>query len=66
MSHGVLAGMAQAITAAQGRRDTRAIVITGAGSKAFCAGADLQSAQAFTTDYSEPYGHLAQIGRAHV
>jgi len=63
MSHGVLAGMAQAITAAQGRRDIRAIVITGAGTKAFCAGADLQSANAFTTDYSEPHGHLAQLLR---
>jgi enoyl-CoA hydratase/carnithine racemase len=64
MSHGVLAGMAQAITAAQSQRDIRAIVITGAGSKAFCAGADLQSAQAFTTDYSEPQGHLARLLRA--
>jgi enoyl-CoA hydratase/carnithine racemase len=64
MSHGVLAGMAQAISAAQGQRAIRAIVITGAGSKAFCAGADLQSAQAFTTDYSEPHGHLAQLLRA--
>ena len=63
MSHGVLAGMAQAIAAAQGQRDIRAIVITGAGSKAFCAGADLQSAKAFTTDYSEPHGHLAQLLR---
>lgn len=63
MSHGVLAGMAQAISAAQGMREIRAIVITGAGSKAFCAGADLQSAQAFTTDYSEPHGHLAQLLR---
>ena len=64
MSHGVLSGMAQAIIQAQGQRDIRAIVITGAGSKAFCAGADLQSAQAFTTDYSEPQGHLAQLLRA--
>jgi enoyl-CoA hydratase/carnithine racemase len=63
MSHAVLAGMAQAITAAQSQRDIRAIVITGAGSKAFCAGADLQSAKAFTTDYSEPIGHLAQLLR---
>jgi enoyl-CoA hydratase/carnithine racemase len=63
MSHGVLAGMAQAILAAQQQRDMRAIVITGAGSKAFCAGADLQSAKAFTTDYSEPHGHLAQLLR---
>jgi enoyl-CoA hydratase/carnithine racemase len=63
MSHAVLAGMAQAIDAAQSQRELRAIVITGAGSKAFCAGADLQAAQAFTTDYSEPQGHLAQLLR---
>ena len=64
MSHAVLAGMAHAITLAQGQRDLRAIVVTGAGSKAFCAGADLQSANAFTTDYSEPHGHLAKLLRA--
>ena len=63
ISHGVLAGIAQAIDAAQTQREVRAIVITGAGTKAFCAGADLQSAKAFTTDYSEPYGHLAQLLR---
>jgi enoyl-CoA hydratase/carnithine racemase len=63
MSHAVLAGMSQAIDAAQTERELRAIVVTGAGSKAFCAGADLQSAQAFTTDYSEPRGHLAQLLR---
>lgn len=63
MSHAVLAGMAQAITAAQADRGVRAIVITGVGTKAFCAGADLQSANAFTTDYSEPHGHLAQLLR---
>lgn len=63
MSHGVLAGMAAAITAAQTDRAVRAIVVTGVGSKAFCAGADLQSAKAFTTDYSEPLGHLAQLLR---
>lgn len=63
MSHGVLAAMAQAISAAQTERSVRAIIITGAGTKAFCAGADLQSANAFTTDYSEPHGHLAQVLR---
>ena len=63
MSHGVLAGMSKAIADAQTERDIRAIVVTGAGSKAFCAGADLQSAKAFTTDYSEPLGHLAQLLR---
>ena len=63
MSHAVLAGMAQAIEAAQADRNVRAIVITGCGTKAFCAGADLQNAKAFTTDYSEPHGHLAQLLR---
>lgn len=63
MSHGVLAGMAAAIGGAQADRGVRAIVITGAGTRAFCAGADLQADKAFTTDYSEPYGHLAQLLR---
>jgi enoyl-CoA hydratase/carnithine racemase len=63
LSHAVLAGMAHAIADAQSRRELRAIVVTGAGSKAFCAGADLHARQAFTTDYSEPYGHLAQLLR---
>ena len=64
LSHDVLAGMTAAIEAAQADRSVRAIVVTGAGSKAFCAGADLQAAKAFTTDYSEPYGHMARLLRA--
>jgi enoyl-CoA hydratase/carnithine racemase len=64
MSHGVLAGMQQAIDAAQTNRAILAIVVTGVGTKAFCAGADLQSAQAFTTDYSDPTGHLARLLRS--
>lgn len=63
LSHSVLPALAGAIDAAQADRSLRAIVITGAGSKAFCAGADLQSAQAFTTDHSEPVGHLARLLR---
>lgn len=64
VSHGALAAMARAIDAAQSQREIRAIVITGAGDKAFCAGADLQADQAFTTDYSEPQGHVARVLRA--
>ena len=64
LNHPVLAAMADAIEGAASDRSLRAIVVTGAGSKAFCAGADLQSAKAFTLDYSEPYGHLAQLLRA--
>lgn len=63
MNHAVLAAMGDAIDAAQSGRDLRAIVITGAGQKAFCAGADLQNAQAFTSDYSDPTGHLARLLR---
>jgi enoyl-CoA hydratase/carnithine racemase len=64
VNHAALKSLARAIDAAQAHRDIRVIVITGAGNKAFCAGADLHSAQAFTTDYSEPYGHVAQVLRA--
>jgi enoyl-CoA hydratase/carnithine racemase len=63
ISHDVLAGMAGAIESAQADRAVRAIVVTGAGTQAFCAGADLQAAKAFTTDYSEPYGHMARLLR---
>jgi len=63
LSHAVLAGMARAIEDAQADRGLRAIVVTGAGSKAFCAGADLQASQPFISDYSQPYGHLAQLLR---
>jgi enoyl-CoA hydratase/carnithine racemase len=63
ISHAVLSEMTRAIDAAQGNRALRAIVVTGAGTKAFCAGADLQAAQAFTTDYSEPYASFALLLR---
>jgi enoyl-CoA hydratase/carnithine racemase len=63
LSHGVLSQMGRAIDAAQADRALRAIVVTGAGDKAFCAGADLQSAQAFTADYSEPYASMALLLR---
>ncbi len=63
MSPAVLSGLDEAIRGAQADREVRAIVLTGAGQKAFCAGADLQSAQAFTSDYSEPYGAFAQLLR---
>ena len=64
MGRAVLGALSQAIDGVQGRRDLRAIVVTGAGEKAFCAGADLQAEKAFTTDYSDPMGHLAQVLRS--
>jgi enoyl-CoA hydratase/carnithine racemase len=64
MNHTVLAELGTAISAAQGQRDIRAIVLTGTGSKAFCSGADLQDAQAFTDGHSEPRAPLARLLRA--
>jgi enoyl-CoA hydratase/carnithine racemase len=63
MSPAVLAGMSEQITAAQTDRSLRAIVITGTGTKAFCAGADLQTDKTFVQDYSEPYGRMANLLR---
>jgi enoyl-CoA hydratase/carnithine racemase len=63
MSHALLLRMTQALDEAQGDRTLRAIVVTGAGNKAFCAGADLQSANTFTADYSEPYAPFASLLR---
>ncbi len=63
MSAEVLRGLGQAFDDAQADRSTRAIVLTGAGSKAFCAGADLQTSNTFVQDYSEPYANLANVFR---
>ena len=42
--------------------DIRAIVLTGAGDKAFCSGADLGSG-VFAFDYSEPFSNYANLLR---
>ena len=43
---GVVAGIARGYREAHDDRDVRVIVLTGAGDKAFCAGADLQNSGA--------------------
>ena len=58
----VLAGLAAVFTRAEQDTSVRAIVITGEGDKAFCAGADL-TGNAFKLDPSEPYGRLADLMR---
>ena len=63
MSPAVLAGLAEALRAAQADRELRAIVLTGAGTQAFCAGADLQADKTFVADYSEPHLQFAQLLR---
>jgi enoyl-CoA hydratase/carnithine racemase len=63
VSADVLAGMSAALVRANQDRAVRAVVITGAGTRAFCAGADLQSGKSFKFDYSEPYVGFANLFR---
>lgn len=63
ISPGVLAGLSEALGRANQDREVRAIVLTGAGDKAFCAGADLQTGQSFQFDYSEPTQGMANLFR---
>ena len=67
MNAAVLGGIRAAITRVNQTREAQAIVITGAGSKAFCAGADLHSGSSFKFDYSEPhqdYANTLRVARA--
>ena len=62
----VMTGLAEALSQANANRSLRAIVLTGAGDKAFCAGADLHSGQSFSFDYAEPtqgFANLLRVSR---
>jgi enoyl-CoA hydratase/carnithine racemase len=59
----VLGGLRQALVQAGQDPAVRAVVLTGAGTRAFCAGADLQSGQSFRFDYSQPHQGLADLLR---
>jgi enoyl-CoA hydratase/carnithine racemase len=59
----ILAGLTEAFRLAEDDRAIRAMVITGSGDKAFCAGADLQG-NAFEIEPSQLYGRLADLMRA--
>ena len=58
----VLVGILDVLKRAEQETGLRAIVITGAGDKAFCSGADLQE-PSFRFDYSKPYQWLADLLR---
>jgi enoyl-CoA hydratase/carnithine racemase len=64
----VLAGIGSAVLSAADDPSLRAIVLTGAGDKAFCAGADLTEGTAtFQASVAEPttdFGRLARVVRA--
>ena len=63
----VISGIESAVTVAQADASMRSIVLTGAGRKAFCAGADLTGgAQTFTLGVDQPmtdFGRLARVMR---
>src|ERR1700757_1650608 len=60
----VIGGIAKGYRAAHEDTDARVIVLTGAGDKAFCAGADLQnSGAAFAVDFSRPNVDYADLLR---
>src|SRR5260221_5603518 len=60
----VIAGIAKGYRDAHDDKDVRVIVLTGAGDKAFCAGADLQnSGAAFAMDFSRPNVDYADLLR---
>ncbi|MCX7318228.1 MAG: enoyl-CoA hydratase/isomerase family protein [Hyphomicrobiales bacterium] len=64
MNAGVIAGIAAGYRKAHDDANIRAIVLTGAGDKAFCAGADLaNSGSAFAQDFAKPNGDLADLLR---
>jgi enoyl-CoA hydratase/carnithine racemase len=67
MNKAVLAGIESAVAAAQADPAIRAIVLTGAGRKAFCAGADLSGGTGtFILGLDEPmtdFGKLARLVR---
>src|SRR5215468_4216474 len=60
----VIAGIARGYREAHDDKDVRVIVLTGAGDKAFCAGADLKSSgAAFAFDFSRPNVDYAALLR---
>lgn len=67
MNGDVLSGIAGALDRAENDGSVRAVVLTGTGEKAFCAGADLtDGADAFTDQLAEPtteFGRLARRAR---
>jgi enoyl-CoA hydratase/carnithine racemase len=64
MSEAVVEGLTKVLTDAAYNPELRAIVLTGTGDKAFCAGADLATGKAFKFDYSVPRAAFANLLRA--
>ena len=64
MNGDVIAGISEGYRAAHARPDVRVIVLTGAGDKAFCAGADLlNTGAAFAANFAKPNVDYADLLR---
>jgi enoyl-CoA hydratase/carnithine racemase len=59
----VIAGLRAGLREAQADSEIRALVLTASGSKAFCAGADLQPGAGFVFDFSKPTVEYAELIR---
>lgn len=63
ISPAVIDGIAAGFEQARADRSIRAIVLTGVGQKAFCAGGDLQTSDPFVLDRSNPHAAAAELFR---
>lgn len=67
INENVIAGIASALTEARSAPGVRAVVLTGAGERAFCAGADLRpDSNIFDFDFSQPRTDYADLLRQAV
>lgn len=63
INQAVIDGVREGYERAHADDGIRVIVLTGAGEKAFCAGADLQPGQGFVFDYAKPNADYADLMR---
>lgn len=64
INHEVIDGLTKGLKAAADDPGVRAVVITGVGEKAFCAGGDMQAGGGFSFDYERPQAPFADLLRA--
>lgn len=63
INHDVIAGLSDGLRSAAHDAGVRAIVLTGAGDKAFCAGGDMQPGGGFQFDVENPHAPFADLIR---